>query len=149
MDVSSHPQNLSLPCITLTSPEMKFIGVYSNAGMAEVGRNWWETAQLCNKWWVKVRSTHQLCEIGKEKNKEEGKQGVQHMPLCTADGESIPVCHPALLWDIPDCFSHWKSFYWLIRFICCSPGHALSLSEDFNNIQTSSDIGNIREGRGL
>lgn len=71
------------------------------------------------------------------------------MPLCTADGESIPVCPPALLWDIPDCSSYWKSFCWLIRFICCSPGYAVSLSEGSNNIQTSSDVGNNREGRSL
>lgn len=71
------------------------------------------------------------------------------MPLCTADGESIPVCHPALPWDIPDCCSHCKSFYWLITFIFCSPDYAVFLSEVSNNIQTSSDMVNIREGRSL
>lgn len=35
MDISSHPQNLSLPCITSASFEMKFIGMYTNADMAE------------------------------------------------------------------------------------------------------------------
>lgn len=69
------------------------------------------------------------------------------MPLCTADSESIPVCPPALPWDIPDCFSHWKRFYRLMRFICCSPAYAVSLSEGSKNIQPSSEIGNIREGR--
>lgn len=71
------------------------------------------------------------------------------MALCTADSEGIPVCSPALLWDIPDCFSHWKSFYWLMRFIYCSPGYAVSLSEGSNDIQTCSDVRNIREGSSL
>lgn len=76
MDISSHPQNFSLPCITLASFEMKFIGMYTNAGMAEVGGNWWIAVHLCNKWGVNVRRvTHQLCNIN-EDNKEEGKQGV-------------------------------------------------------------------------
>lgn len=35
MDISSHPQNLSLPCITSASFETKSIGIYTNAGMAE------------------------------------------------------------------------------------------------------------------
>lgn len=39
MDISSHPQNLSLPRITLASFEIKFIGMYTNAGVAEGGGN--------------------------------------------------------------------------------------------------------------
>jgi len=74
------------------------------------------------------------------------------MPVCTAGGESSEalLCAPLHSFgDTPVCSSHWKIFCWLIAFICCYPSYSATLTEGPNNIQTSSNIGNIREGKSL